>query len=210
MDEPVSDCVRSRPSHFQGDRSPPLIETTIGEAFHKVAKRHGDRIALVVRHQQVRWTYGDLKSHVNEFAAGLSRLGLIRGDRIGIWAPNCVEWTVTQYAAAKLGLILVNLNPAYRVTEIEFALNKAGCRALVLADRFKASDYIQMLRTLAPELASSVPGKLKAERLPHLEIVIQLGSESLRGVFRFDEISTLGKDVDRQLLIDAAARLDCA
>ena len=157
MDEPVSDCVRSRPSHFQGDRSPPLIETTIGEAFHKVAKRHGDRIALVVRHQQVRWTYGDLKSHVNEFAAGLSRLGLQPGDRIGIWAPNCVEWTVTQYAAAKIGLILVNLNPAYRATEIAYALTKVGCKALVFAHHFKDSEYLEILRAIAPEIARSHP-----------------------------------------------------
>ena len=197
------------PSYVRGDVDTPLLGDTIGTAFDRAVQRYGDSTALVVSHQQVAWSYAELASNVAAFAAGLFRLGLIRGDRIGIWAPNCVEWTVTQYAAAKLGLILVNLNPAYRVTEIEFALNKAGCRALVLADRFKASDYIQMLRTLAPELASSVPGKLKAERLPHLEIVIQLGSESLRGVFRFDEISTLGKDVDRQLLIDAAARLDC-
>jgi fatty-acyl-CoA synthase len=197
------------PSYVRGDVDTPLLGDTIGTAFDRAVQRYGDGTALVVSHQQVAWSYAELAGNVAAFAAGLFRLGLIRGDRIGIWAPNCVEWTVTQYAAAKLGLILVNLNPAYRVTEIEFALNKAGCRALVLADRFKASDYIQMLRTLAPELASSAPGKLKAERLPNLEIVIQLGSESLRGVFRFDEISTLGKDVDRQLLIDAAARLDC-
>jgi fatty-acyl-CoA synthase len=197
------------PSYVRGDVDTPLLGDTIGTAFDRAVQRYGDSTALVVSHQQVAWSYAELASNVANFAAGLFRLGLMRGDRIGIWAPNCVEWTVTQYAAAKLGLILVNLNPAYRVTEIEFALNKAGCRALVLADRFKASDYIQMLRTLAPELASSAPGKLKAERLPNLEIVIQLGSESLRGVFCFDEISTLGKDVDRQLLIDAAARLDC-
>jgi fatty-acyl-CoA synthase len=196
-------------SYVRGDVTTPLLADTIGSAFDRAVQRHGDSTALVVSHQKLVWSYAELASNVEAFAAGLFRLGLLRGDRIGIWAPNCVEWTVTQYAAAKLGLILVNLNPAYRVTEIEFALNKAGCRALVLADRFKASDYIQMLRTLAPELASSVPGKLKAERLPDLEIVIQLGSGSLRGVFRFDEIGTLGRDVDRQLLVDAAARLDC-
>ena len=196
-------------SYVRGAVDTPLLADTIGSAFDRTVERHGDSIALVVSHQQVVWSYAELASNVEAFAAGLFRLGLVRGDRIGIWAPNCVEWTVTQYAAAKLGLILVNLNPAYRVTEIEFALNKAGCKALVLADRFKASDYIQMLRTLAPELDSSVPGRLKAERLPNLEIVIQLGSGSLRGVFRFDEVRTLGKDVDRQLLIDTAARLDC-
>src|SRR5258708_13938769 len=177
-------------SYVHGDIATPLLADTIGAAFDRAVGHHGARTALVVSHQQIVWTYAELASRVEAFAAGLFRLGLVRGDRIGIWAPNCVEWTVTQYAAAKLGLILVNLNPAYRVTEIEFALNKAGCRALVLADRFKASNYIQMLRTLAPELASSVPGKLKAERLPNLQIVIQLGSEHLLVVFRFSEIGT--------------------
>jgi fatty-acyl-CoA synthase len=196
-------------SYVRGDVDTPLLADTIGAAFDRTVDRHGDRTALVVSHQQISWSYAELASKVEAFAAGLLKFGLRRGDRIGLWAPNCAEWTVTQYAAAKLGLILVNLNPAYRVAELEFALNKAGCRALVLADRFKGSDYLQMLRTLAPELSSSVPGKLKAARLPILEIVIQLGPEFPRGFFRFDGIETLGKEVDRQLLIDAAARLSC-
>ena len=196
-------------SYVRGDADTPLLADTIGAAFDRTVDRHGDRTALVVSHQQISWSYAELASKVEAFAAGLLKLGLRRGDRIGLWAPNCAEWTVTQYAAAKLGLILVNLNPAYRVAEVEFALNKAGCRALVLADRFKGSDYLQMLRTLAPELSSSVPGKLKAARLPILEIVIQLGPEFPRGFFGFDEIGTLGKEVDRQLLTDAAARLSC-
>jgi fatty-acyl-CoA synthase len=195
-------------SHIRGDVDIPLLTETIGRAFDRTIRLHGDRPALVVSHQQIAWTYAELASQVEIFACGLLKLRLVRGDRIGVWAPNRAEWTVTQYAAAKLGLVLVNLNPAYRISEIEFALNKAGCRALVLADRFKASDYIQMMRTLAPELDSSVPGKLRAARLPKLEIVIQLGAESPRGAFRFDEISALGKGVDRQLLIDAAARLN--
>jgi fatty-acyl-CoA synthase len=195
-------------SHIRGDVDIPLLTETIGRAFDRTIRLHGDRPALVVSHQQIAWTYAELASQVEIFACGLLKLRLVRGDRIGVWAPNRAEWTVTQYAAAKLGLVLVNLNPAYRISEIEFALNKAGCKALVLADRFKASDYIQMMRTLAPELDSSVPGKLRAARLPKLEIVIQLGAESPRGAFRFDEISALGKGVDRQLLIDAAARLN--
>jgi fatty-acyl-CoA synthase len=195
-------------SYARGNVDIPLLTETIGKAFDRTVGLHGDRAALVVSHQQIAWTYAELASQVEIFASGLLKLGLVRGDRIGIWAPNRAEWTVTQYAAAKLGLVLVNLNPAYRTSEIEFALNKAGCRALVLADRFKASDYIQMMRTLAPELDSSVPGKLRAARLPKLEIVIQLGAESPRGFFRFDEIGALGKGVDRQLLVDAAARLN--
>jgi fatty-acyl-CoA synthase len=207
---PMSERVEgSDVSYVRGDVDIPLLADTIGEAFDRTVERYGDRTALVVSHQRIVWSYAELGSEVEAFAAGLLKLGLDRGDRIGLWAPNCVEWTVTQYAAAKLGLVLVNLNPAYRVAEIEFALNKAGCRALVLADRLKGSNYIQMVRTLAPELNSSVPGKLKAARLPKLEIVIQLGEEPLRGFFRFDEIGALGQKVDRQLLIDAAAKLNC-
>jgi fatty-acyl-CoA synthase len=196
-------------SYVRGDGDTPLLTDTIGKAFDRTVEWYGDRTALVVGQQQIVWTYAELASKVEAFASGLFRLGLVQGDRIGLWAPNCAEWTITQYAAAKLGLVLVNLNPAYRVAEIEFALNKAGCRALVLADRFKASDYIQMMRTLAPELESSVPGKLRAARLPKLEIVIQLGTESQPGFYGFDEIGALGKGVDRQLLIDAAASLNC-
>src|ERR1700730_699980 len=96
----VEDSSRLRLSHFRGDQSLSMIETTIGEAFEDVVTRHSERIALVVRHQQIRWTYRDLGMHVDSFAAGLLRLGLRPNDRIGVWAPNCAEWTVTQYAAA--------------------------------------------------------------------------------------------------------------
>ena len=200
---------RSGASYVRGEADVPLLLETIGSAFDRTVERHGDRIALVVCHQQIAWSYTELASRVEAFAAGLFSLGLVRGDRLGIWAPNCAEWTVTQYAAAKLGLILVNLNPAYRVAELEYALSKSGCRALVLADHFKGSDYVQMLRTIAPELNASAPGKLMAARLPRLEIVIQRGFESPRGFFRFDEIAALGKDLDRQRLVDVAAGLSC-
>ena len=170
---------RSSASYVRGGADMPLLVETIGSAFDRTVERHSDRTALVVSHQQIAWSYTELASRVEAFAAGLFRLGLVRGDRLGIWAPNCAEWTVTQYAAAKLGLILVNLNPAYRMAEVEYALSKSGCRALVLADRFKGSDYVQMLRTIAPELNASAPGKLRAARLPRLEIVIQLPANPL-------------------------------
>lgn len=203
------EAAGSAASYVRGDASIALLADTIGTAFDRTVARYGERTALVVSHQQIAWTYLELARHVETLAAGLFRLGLLRGDRIGIWAPNRAEWTVTQYAAAKLGLILVNLNPAYRLTEIEFALNKAGCKALVLADQFRTSNYIEMLRTLAPELDWSAPGKLKAARLPALEIVIQLGLECQPGFFRFAEIAELGKDVDRQDLVAAASKLRC-
>ena len=108
--------------------------------------------ALIVRHQGVRWTYAEFKQRVDALAAGFLALGLAPGDRIGIWAPNCSEWALTQFASAKAGLILVNLNPAYRAHELEFSLNKVGCRALVIAERFKNVSFMEVLQSLAPEL----------------------------------------------------------
>src|ERR1700704_5902001 len=140
------------PSYVRGDVDTPLLGDTIGTAFDRAVQRYGASTALVVSHQQVAWSYAELASNVAAFAAGLFRLGLIRGDRIGIWAPNCVEWTITQYAAAKAGLILVNINPAYRKHELEFVLNAVACKALVTAAAFKSSDYLAMLCELAPEL----------------------------------------------------------
>jgi fatty-acyl-CoA synthase len=123
-----------------------LIGKTIGAFFDEVATRDADELALVVRHQGVRWTYRELKAQVDAMAAGLIALGLALGDRVGVWAPNRYEWTVTQFATAKAGLILVNINPAYRVSEVEYALNKVECKALVMARSHKTSDYLAMLR----------------------------------------------------------------
>jgi fatty-acyl-CoA synthase len=189
----VEDNARSGPSHFQGDRSQPLIEMTIGEALDDVAGRHSERIALVVRHQSVRWTYRDLARHVDSLAAGMWRAGLRPGDRIGIWAPNCAEWTVTQYAAAKLGLILVNLNPAYRTAEIKYALTKVGCKALVFARSFKDSHYLDMLRSLAPEIGRSASGALHAAAMPELRLLICTAPEREEGITRFQDIRDDGR-----------------
>src|SRR6202034_3384251 len=122
------------------------------------AARFEERDALIVRHQGVRWSYAELKAKIDAFAAGLLALGLSPGDRIGIWSPNNAEWVITQFATAKAGLILVNINPAYRLSELDYALNKVGCKALVTADSFKTSDYVGMLRELAPEIDRSPPG----------------------------------------------------
>ena len=130
--------------------------------FERTVARWGDRPALIVRQQDVRWTYRELDERVDAFAAGLLALGLAPGDRVGIWSPNNAEWVITQFATAKAGLILVNINPAYRLAELEYALNKVGCRALVTATAFKTSDYLGMLRELAPELEHAAPGQLRA------------------------------------------------
>src|SRR5712671_6739670 len=155
-------------SYVHGASDRPFIGDTIGVHFDRIVERFGERDALIVRHQQIRWSYRELKARVDAFAAGLLSLGLNRGDRLGVWSPNNAEWVVTQFATAKAGLILVNINPAYRLAELEYALNNAGCVALITATRFKTSDYIGMINTLAPELAHAKPGHLDAAKLPAL------------------------------------------
>ncbi|MGD8809587.1 MAG: AMP-binding protein [Gammaproteobacteria bacterium] len=180
-------------SYVHGVSETPLIGETIGRQFDATVARWPDRDALIVRHQAIRWTWADFKKRVDDFAAGLIALGLEPGSRIGIWAPNCAEWAITQFATAKAGLILVNINPAYRLAELEYALNKVSCVALVTATAFKSSDYIGMLRTLAPELESAQPGKVHAAKLPHLRWVIQVGGgETAPGMLPFDAVMAKG------------------
>ena len=152
------------PSYAHGVSSVSLLGETIGAAFDRTVARYPDRPALIARQQGVRWTWREFGERVDAFAAGLLALGLQPGERIGIWSPNNAEWVVTQFATAKAGLILVNINPAYRLSELEYALNKVGCRALVTATAFKTSDYVGMINTLAPELRHARPGHLDAAK----------------------------------------------
>jgi fatty-acyl-CoA synthase len=194
-------------SYVHGASDTPFIGDTIGVHFDRIAERFDERDALIVRHQQIRWTYRELKERVDAFAAGLLALGLKRGDRIGVWSPNNAEWVITQFATAKTGLILVNINPAYRLAELEYALNKAGCVALVTAAQFKTSDYHAMLRELAPELRTASPDSLRAERLPQLRLVITIGNCDGHGMVRFDDISSLARDGERHRLAALADEL---
>ncbi|MCZ6720519.1 MAG: AMP-binding protein [Proteobacteria bacterium] len=187
-------------SYVFGASAKPLIGETIGVNFERTVARFPDHDALVVRAQGVRWSYVELNAKVDAFASGLIALGLEPGDRVGIWSPNSSEWVITQFATAKAGLILININPAYRVVELEYALNKVGCRALVTAARFKSSDYIAMLGQLAPELDDAQPGKLEAAKLPTLEIVIRLGDEKTPGMYNFADIPALARKADRARL----------
>ncbi len=194
-------------SYTHGVSLTPLLSDTIGSHLDSVAEAMPDNPALVAAHQNIRWSYGELKRETDAFAAGLLALGLLPGDRIGIWSPNNAEWVVTQFATAKLGLILVNINPAYRLHELDYALNKVGCRALVLAESFKSSRYVEMLESLAPELAACPPGRLRAARLPDLEIVIRLGAGKSPGMFNFAEIPALADDGHRARLAEIKAGL---
>ena len=175
-------------SYVHGASDKQLIGQTIGRFFDAACARHAGQDALVVRHQNIRLSYRELRLKVDALACGLRRLGLDPGDRIGIWSQNNYEWALTQFATAKAGLVLVNMNPAYRRSELEYALNKVGCRALILSPSFKSSDYLAMLADLAPELGHCEPGLLRAHRLPKLEIVIRLGADRSPGMANFDDL----------------------
>jgi fatty-acyl-CoA synthase len=187
-------------SYVCGTSDQPLIFKTIGDAFDQTVEQWPDKEAIVVRHQGIRWTYSQLGEAVDEFAAGLLGLGLEPGDRVGIWSPNNVEWVITQFATAKAGLILVNINPAYRKGELSYTLNKVGCKALILASSFKSSDYVGMLREIAPEIETSGPGLLYLRDLPDLRSLIVISDETPAGMVRF-------KDVAEMAPPDAAAQL---
>ncbi len=194
-------------SYTHGASATPLLNDTIGERFDQAAASWPDREAIVVCDQGVRLTFAELRRAVDSLAAGLLALGLQPGDRLGMWSPNNAAWVITQYATAKAGLILVNINPAYRVAELEYALNKVECRALITADRFKTSDYLAMLRELAPELRHCAPGQLSAARLPHLTTLIHLADSDEPGMLCFDAVQRMGGPAEHARLEELAALL---
>ena len=189
-------------SYYSGASDAQIIYETIGTYFGKIADVHSTNPALVVRHQGVNWTYGELQARVDRLATGLIHLGIKPGDRVGIWGPNSSEWVLVQLATAKIGAIMVCINPAYRLYELEYALNKVECKTLITDVSFKTSDYLRMINTLAPELESSQPGQLEAEKLPHLKHVIRMGSDTTPGMYNFDAVCSAGT-ADDQAAMDA-------
>jgi|TARA_B110000438_G_scaffold92062_1_gene91546 fatty-acyl-CoA synthase len=194
-------------SYVHGVSKKPLLGETLGANFDAAVEKWADQDALIVRHQNIRWTYLELQNKVNAFAAGLVSLGLQPGDRVGVWSPNNSEWVVTQYATAKAGIILVNINPAYRIAELEYAINKVGCKALILAASFKSSNYIAMVEELAPEISKSKPGEINSIRLPTLKTVIQIEGETNDGYFDFEQIPTLASTKDHQRIENLSDQL---
>ena len=199
-------------SYARGATATPLIEQTLGAFFAAMAARQPEREALVSRHQGLRYTYAQLQAEARRLASALLRQGLVPGDRVGIWSHNNAEWVLMQLATAQVGLVLVNINPAYRTSEVEYALNKVGCKLLVTMARFKTSDYLGMLRELAPEWTGQQPGKLGAMKLPLLRTVVWIdggtdaaggqGAEE-PGLLRFSELIARGDAADPR--VDAVA-----
>ncbi len=187
-------------SYANGTSDVPLLGVTIGDMFDQTVEKYPDYPALIAREQSIRLTYRELQKQVNQCAKALLHLGFQKGERVGIWAPNRAEWCITQFATSKIGVILVNINPSYRLHELEYALKQSGCRGIVIAPSFKTSNYTEMLLTLAPELHTAEPGKLKAAKLPELTTVIRLGSEKIAGMLSWDEVMAMGEAVsDEQL-----------
>ena len=176
-------------SYFCGASTTQIIYRTIGAYFDEIADRYPDGEALVVRHQNIRWSWSELQREVNRLAAGMLSLGIERGDRVGIWGPNSYEWVLVQFATARIGAIMVCINPAYRLYELEYALNKVECKAIVSAESFKTSMYLQMLQEL-----------IQAEKLPHLQTVIRMGETATPGMLNFAAVCDAGGDAEYRRL----------
>ena len=187
-------------SHVQGSSSPPLVHYTISNLLKKTVSMFGQRDAFIFPNH--RLNYKEFDRMVDKLAIGFIKIGLKKGDRLGIWSPNRLEWVLTQFATARVGIILVNINPAYRLSELEYSLNKVGCKALILAKKFKSSEYLKMILSLVPELKISKKEKLQTKNLSKLNFVVLLDEvdDSYSGVWMFDEILNLGGDKERQKL----------
>ena len=205
MPSPAIDCESS---YVCGKTDTPLLYLTVDGVLRDAAARWPTRTALVVRHQGLRYSYGELTAAVDRVARGFLACGLVPGARVGIWSPNNAEWVLTMFAAARAGLVLVNINPAYRASELEFALRQSGCSALLLAPSFKSSDYIGMLRSLVPELDNADSGRLASATLPLLRTLVHLSPANVRGFMSFADLQAAGDAADPAVLSQASQTLD--
>ena len=192
-------------SYASGPSDKPLLGSTIGKFFDYAAGRYAEREAVVSIHQQVRFTYSQLAERVNKLAKALISAGFQKGDRIGIWSPNNVQWLIIQYATAKAGLILVTINPAYRSHELAYVLRQSGCKGLILQNNLRSSNYEQMLCELCPELPNVSTGKLLSIEYEQLTTIISTTESSASGIYSWAEFNDLSNDSSDQ---DLDARLN--
>lgn len=174
-------------SYISGASTKPLLGICIGDMLDESAQRFPQQDALIVKHQNIRFTYQEFQAKVNECARAFMALGVQKRDRVGIWSPNRYEWTITQFATAKIGAILVNINPSYRLHELEYALNQSECSTLVIADQFKGSSFTEMMYSLAPELQDTAKGQLQSSTLPMLRTLIRLAEDEKAGAWRWTD-----------------------
>ena len=179
-------------SYVRGETNAELEYITIPQLMRGTVSRHGPRDAVIFAETGERRSYYDFDREIDALASGLLAMGLQKGERVGIWSPNRYEWILTQFATARIGLIMVNINPAYRLAEVEYALNKVGCKALILAKSFKTSSYLDMIRQLAPELENCEPGRLNSVKLPALKNIVVMDDNPGPGAFSFEQVKNLG------------------
>lgn len=195
-------------SYVSGISDTPLKGQTIGDCFDDTVARFPDRDALISRHQELHYTWAELQAAVDQAARALLALGVNKGDRVGIWSPNCAEWTITQFATAKIGAVLVNINPSYRTHELEYALRQSGASTLILQGKFKSSDYVATLAELAPELRDGGPGTFKSAKLPELKRVVCLDADrALTGMFSWPSMLAHADEVSAEHLAEVQATL---
>ncbi|GAA0849371.1 AMP-binding protein [Cupriavidus pauculus] len=198
----MNQSVAADRSLVTGATDIPLSDDTIPALLARAVEANPEGDAVAFREQGIRWTWRQFADQVDRLATGLLAHGIARGDRVGIWSPNRAEWLVTQFATARIGAILVNINPAYRQAELEYALNKACVKMLITAANFKSSDYLRMLLALAPELAQCAPGQLRAARLQHLRFVVRMGTERTDGMLSYNDLLKIASPAD----LDAISR----
>ena len=198
---------RDNVSWVKGSTTPPLLHWTVGQLLAETTARFGEHDAAVFVAEDIRWSYHQLSQETDRLAAGLLSLGFVPGDRLGIWAPNCSAWLATQMATAKIGVIMVNINPAYRLAELSYALNLVQCKGIITADKFKSSDYVAMLQELVPELSATGDGELRAAKLPYLRQVIRLGAAKTAGMKNYDEVKNATTDSEVARVAEIAATL---
>lgn len=194
-------------SYACGVSTDPLLGITIADAFDQAVTNYLENDALISRHQGIRWNYTELKDEVEKCAKAFMAIGVEKGDRVGIWSPNCAEWLLVQLATAKFGAILVNINPSYRLNELEYALSQSGCSVIVIAEKFKSSDYLQMVMELIPEVQQANDGMFSSQKLPQLNTIIFLGEIDHQGIISWAQFMTMGKGVQDEELRTAQSSL---
>ena len=195
-------------SYIQGPANFKLMDHTIGYHLDSIADKHPEEIALIVRHQNIKWTYQELRHHVQSIAIGLLEHGIKPGDRVGIWSPNNIEWILTQYATAYIGAVMVCINPAYRESELEYTLNMAECKALICAEQFRSINYVEMLNRLMPEIPSSTIGELNSVKVPSLKLLINIGQKTETGFLKYEELFKTITETERNRLSETAKLID--
>ncbi|KAM6913531.1 medium-chain acyl-CoA ligase ACSF2, mitochondrial-like [Lycodopsis pacificus] len=193
-------------SYVHGTSSFSLLPLTVGQSLDSAVQRWPDREAVVFLQDSVRKTFAQFQQDVDKAAAGLLALGLKRGDRLGVWGPNTYEWILFQFASAKAGIVLVSLNPAYQVKEVEFTLKQVQCKAVVCPARFKSQHFCEMLRELCPEIGTTPEGTIKSSRLPDLPMVIVMDSRQ-PGMLHVDDVMQAGESRHHEQLMDLQRKL---